>query len=77
MFILINHDDIVVKYITKFELRCPGSTVADYYMYLLYKYIILLATMDDSVAHTVRELCELRVHVNTVIPVLLDQLCIE
>ena len=100
LFSLINHDNTVVEYITKFKLSCPRSTLAENYKYLLYKYKfshldfysdigniiskIPLATVDDSITYTVRELCELRDHVNTceivshnMIHILLGQLCIE
>ena len=68
-----------MKYITKFKLNCPRSTLAGNYKYLLYKYKfshldfdldignilskIPLKTVNDSVTYTTRELCELRDHV--------------
>ena len=83
-----------MKYITKLILNCPLSTVLNKYKcsYLdFYSDIgniiskIPLATVDDSVTYTVRELCELRDHVkntceivrHNMIHVLLDQLYIE
>ena len=62
VFGLINHDNTVVKYITKFKLKCPHSTLAE--NYLLYKYNFShlnlysdIVTVGDSVTYTVREVC--------------------
>ena len=40
LFGLINHDNAVGKYITKFKLSSPHSTLVDNYKYLLYKLYI-------------------------------------
>ena len=64
-----------MKYITRFKLNCPRSTLTDNYKYLLYKFshldlysdicnILSKIPLDDSVTYTVRELCKLRDHVN-------------
>ena len=38
LFSLINHNNIVVKYITKVTLSCPRLTLAENYKHLLYKH---------------------------------------
>ena len=81
LFNLSNHNNHVVQNKTKFKLGCPRSTLAENWNYILYKYKfshfnfytdkgnilckILLKTVDGSITHMVRELCELRDHVNT------------
>ena len=75
---LINHDnyELCVRNITRFKLDCPRSTLVEKYLLYRYKFSRLdfysdignkipLASVDESITHTVRELCELRDHVNT------------
>ena len=65
---LINHDNLVVRNITRFKFDYPISTSAENYKYLLYKYKffhldfyldigniidkVQLASVDDNITHT-------------------------